>query len=88
MLNAPFILLEVLYLRTTECGLMSDNKIIYLSLALNASFLVLNFVLRLIPCTYFCKRLRSYGRKLDIIINNESLSRFGFKNIRSLVKNN
>lgn len=59
--NIPFMLFEWHYLNYTDCGLKQDNPLVYISLILNAAYLSINFFFRLIPCTYFCKRLRAYG---------------------------
>jgi hypothetical protein len=51
-------------------------------------YALLGFFFKLIPCTYFCKKLRAYGKKVDIVISNEDLSKFGFKSIKQKIASN
>lgn len=73
---------------TVECGLKQANPIIYISVCCNLVYCILNFFFRIIPCTLLCSRLRSTSHKLDFTLTNPSLSLFGFKSIRELVKGN
>jgi len=69
--NAVFAAVQIDYLISTQCGIKQQNVLVYISIVCNLALVVASFLTKLISCTYYWKRLRAYGYKLDVKIANE-----------------
>lgn len=81
--DLPMFIIEIIYLRTTDCGMKNANTIVYIAIIMHAFSIYFGVVARFINYFYHLKRANFLKRKVHIKLNNEQLANYGFGTIRS-----